>query len=58
MGGKRELVASLSAQQAHDMGFDGLIIEEAIYLRLCTWSDKDQVTPEALSAILDHLVYR
>ena len=57
MGGKRELIASLS-QQALDMGFDGLIIESQCNPD-CAWSDKDQqVTPEALSAILDHLAYR
>lgn len=57
MGGKRELVASLS-QQALDMGFDGLIIESHCNPE-CAWSDKDQqVTPEVLSVILDNLVYR
>ena len=40
------------------MGFDGLIIESHCNPD-CAWSDKDQqVTPEALSAILDHLAYR
>lgn len=57
MGGKRELVASLS-QQALDVGFDGLIIESHCNPD-CAWSDKDQqVTPEVLSVILDNLVYR
>lgn len=57
MGGKRELVASLS-QQALDMGFDGLIIESHCNPD-CAWSDKDQqLTPEVLSVILDNLVYR
>lgn len=57
LGGKRELVASLS-QQALDMGFDGLIIETHCNPD-CAWSDKDQqITPEVLSVILDHLVYR
>lgn len=57
IGGKRELIAPLS-QQAMDMGFDGLIIESH-----CdpdhAWSDaSQQVTPEALSLILDTLVIR
>ncbi len=57
IGGKRELIASLS-QQALDMGFDGLIIESHCDPD-CAWSDRNQqVTPEVLSLILDNLVYR
>ena len=57
IGGKRELIASLS-QQALDMGFDGLIIESHCDPD-CAWSDRaQQVTPEVLSVILDNLVYR
>lgn len=57
IGGKRELIASLS-QQALDMGFDGLIIESHCDPD-CAWSDRNQqVTPEVLSVILDNLVYR
>ncbi len=57
LGGKRELVAPLS-QHAIDMGFDGLVIESHCNPD-CAWSDKDQqVTPEVLSVILNHLVYR
>lgn len=57
IGGKRELVASLS-QQAMDMGFDGLIIETH-----CNpdnaWSDKtQQITPEVLNLILHTIVVR
>lgn len=57
IGGKRELIASLS-QQALDMGFDGFIIESH-----CdpdqAWSDKSQqVTPEVLDFILKTLVVR
>lgn len=57
IGGKRELVAPL-AQQAMDMGFDGLIIESH-----CdpdsAWSDKSQqVTPDVLNFILNMLVVR
>lgn len=57
IGGKRELIASLS-QQALDMGFDGLIIESHCDPD-CAWSDRSQqITPEVLSVILDNLVYR
>lgn len=57
IGGKRELIASLS-QQALDMGFDGLIIESHCNPD-CAWSDRSQqVTPEVLGVILDNLVYR
>lgn len=57
IGGKRELIASLS-QQALDIGFDGLIIESHCDPD-CAWSDKNQqITPEVLGVILDNLVYR
>ena len=57
IGGKRELVASLS-QQAFDMGFDGLIIESHCDPD-CAWSDKSQqVTPDVLNFILNALVHR
>jgi len=57
IGGKRELVAPL-AQQAMDLGFDGLIIESHCDPD-CAWSDaKQQVTPETLQVILDALVIR
>lgn len=57
MGGRRELIAPLS-QEAMDLGFDGLIIE-AHNCPDCAWSDKNQqVTPEALAVILDHLIIR
>lgn len=40
------------------MGFDGLMIE-AHNCPDCAWSDKNQqVTPDALAVILDHLVIR
>jgi len=57
IGGKRELIASLS-QQAMDLNYDGLIIETH-----CSpdeaWSDKDQqITPDVLSYILNLLVIR
>lgn len=57
IGGKRELIASLS-QQALDMGFDGLIIESHCNPD-SAWSDKaQQVTPDVLAVILDNLVMR
>ena len=57
IGGKRELIASLS-QQALDMGLDGLIIESHCNPD-SAWSDAaQQVTPESLNVILDSLVYR
>lgn len=57
IGGKRELIAPI-AQQALDMGFNGLIIESH-----CdpdnAWSDAaQQVTPEVLDLILNTLVTR
>jgi chorismate mutase len=57
IGGKRELIASLS-QQAMDLGFDGLIIESH-----CdpdkAWSDaSQQITPDVLDYILNLLVIR
>ncbi|MBR4338645.1 MAG: bifunctional 3-deoxy-7-phosphoheptulonate synthase/chorismate mutase type II [Bacteroidaceae bacterium] len=57
IGGRRELIASL-AQQAMDLGFDGLIIESHTHPDEA-WSDAaQQVTPEVLSVILDNLVIR
>ena len=57
MGGRRELIAPLS-QEAMDLGFDGLMIE-AHNCPDCAWSDKNQqVTPDALAVILDHLIIR
>lgn len=57
IGGKRELVAPL-AQQAYDMGFDGLIVESHCCPD-CAWSDMaQQITPEVLNFILNSLVMR
>ena len=57
MGGRRELIAPLS-QEAMDLGFDGLMIESHCNPD-CAWSDKNQqVTPDALAVILDHLIIR
>jgi chorismate mutase len=57
IGGKRELIASLS-QQAMDLNFDGLIIEAH-----CNpdeaWSDAaQQITPDVLDYVLNLLVIR
>ena len=57
IGGKRELIASLS-QQAMDLGFDGLIVESHCNPD-CAWSDAAQhVTPDVLAYILNLLVIR
>ena len=57
MGGRRDLVAPL-AQQAMDLGMDGLMIE-AHCNPDCAWSDANQqVLPEVLDFILDRLVVR
>lgn len=57
IGGKRELIAPL-CQQAMDLNFNGLIIESH-----CNpdeaWSDaSQQITPEELDDVLNHLVIR
>lgn len=57
IGGKRELIASLS-QQAMDLNFDGLIVESHC-LPDNAWSDaSQQITPEVLDYILNLLVIR
>lgn len=57
MGGRRDLIAPI-AQQAMDLGFDGLMIESHCNPD-CAWSDaKQQVLPEVLDFILDRLVVR
>lgn len=57
IGGKRELIASLS-QQAMDLSFDGLIVESHCNPD-CAWSDAaQQVTPDVLAYILNLLVIR
>jgi chorismate mutase len=57
MGGKRELIQPL-AQQAMNMGFDGLMIETHLSPEMA-WSDaKQQITPEALGKLLKELVVR
>lgn len=57
IGGKRELIASLS-QQAMDLNFDGLIVESHCNPD-CALSDAaQQVTPDILDYILNLLVIR
>lgn len=57
IGGKRELIAPL-AQQAMDLGFDGLVVE-AHCAPDSAWSDKaQQVTPDSLAYIVRNLVIR
>lgn len=57
IGGKRELIAPL-AQQAMDLGFEGLIVE-AHCAPDTAWSDKaQQVSPETLAFILRNLIIR
>ncbi|MBO5719050.1 MAG: bifunctional 3-deoxy-7-phosphoheptulonate synthase/chorismate mutase type II [Bacteroidales bacterium] len=57
IGGKRELIASLS-QQAMDLGFDGLIVESHCNPD-AAWSDAaQQITPDVLDYILNLLVIR
>lgn len=57
IGGKRELIASLS-QQAMDLGFDGLIVESHCNPD-AAWSDAaQQITPDVLDYILTLLVIR
>ena len=57
IGGKRELVAPL-AQQAMDLGFDGLMVE-AHCAPDSAWSDKaQQVTPDAFAYIVRNLIIR
>ena len=57
IGGRRELIAPL-AQQAMDLGFDGLIVE-AHCSPDAAWSDKaQQIAPETLAYIIRILVIR
>lgn len=57
IGGKRELIASLS-QQAMDLNFDGLMIEAHINPDEA-WSDvAQQITPDVLDYVLNLLVIR
>lgn len=57
IGGKREYVEPL-AQQALDMGFDGLMIECHCTPDHALSDSAQQITPDQLKAILDRLVVR
>lgn len=57
IGGKRSLIASL-AQQAVDLGFDGLIIESHCNPESALSDASQQVTPESLRDILHSVVVR
>ena len=57
ISGKREYIQEIS-QQAMDLGFDGLIVESHICPEIAFSDATQQVTPMALSEILDKLVIR
>ncbi len=57
IGGKREYVGSLS-QLALDMGFDGLMIESHCSPDQALSDSAQQITPDSLKVILEHLVVR
>lgn len=57
IGGKRELIASLS-QQALDMGFDGLMIETHPTPDTALSDAPQQVTPAALTRIIEGLTLK
>ena len=57
IGGHSEHVEPLS-QQALDMGFDGLMIESHCQPDIALSDSAQQVTPDALKGILQHLVVR
>ena len=57
IGGKSDLVEPL-AQQALDMGFDGLMIESHCDPEHALSDSAQQITPEQLSAMLGRLVIR
>ena len=57
IGGKREYVEPL-AQQALDMGFDGLMIESHCHPDQALSDSAQQVTPQQLKSILERLVVR
>ena len=57
IGGRRDLIAPL-AQEAMDLGFDGLIIETHISPDDALSDAAQQITPTTLQEILSHLVIR
>ncbi|MFY7964303.1 MAG: chorismate mutase [Chitinophagaceae bacterium] len=57
IGGRRDLLLSI-AQKSIDIGYDGLMIESHITPDIA-WSDAaQQITPEALSELLDKIIWR
>lgn len=57
IAGKRELLAMLS-QEAMDLNFDGLMIETHCQPECALSDNRQQVVPDELFVILDHLVHR
>lgn len=57
IGGRRELVAPL-AQQAYELGFDGLVVESHCHPEVALSDAAQQLTPDALGDVLRHLVER
>lgn len=57
ISGKREYIQEIS-QQAMDLGFDGLIVESHICPEIALSDAAQQVTPSALTEMLDKLVIR
>ncbi len=57
IGGKRELIAPLS-QQAMDLNFDGLMIESHCNPDKAMSDSAQQITPDVLTYIIEHLVIR
>lgn len=57
ISGKREYIQEIS-QQAMDLGFDGLIIESHICPEMALSDAAQQLTPVALSGILEKLIIR
>ncbi len=57
IGGKAELLFDIS-QKAMDLNFDGLMIESHIHPKMALSDAKQQITPEELDNLLDHLILR
>lgn len=57
ISGKREYIQEVS-QQAMDLGFDGLIVESHICPEIALSDAAQQLTPVALSEVLDKLIIR
>lgn len=57
LGGKRALISPI-AQQALDLGFDGLMIESHCQPSQALSDSRQQLTPQALGDVLDSLVTR